>query len=104
MQLIQPIFILYGGILLLGAYMGWKAGSRVSLIMGVSSGLLVFCAIYLSTVNAAIGYSSLVIISGLLSVVFIIRFIKTHKMMPSGMLMGLNIAAFALSLYQLLAI
>jgi uncharacterized membrane protein (UPF0136 family) len=104
MTLTQLVFTIYGGILLLGAYMGWKAGSKISLIMGAGSGLFVFFAVYLTVTRHDLGYTVLAVISGLLSVVFLMRFIKTRKMMPSGMLLGINIAAFILSLYCLQAI
>jgi len=99
---IQLIVVLYACILLSGAYFGWKTGSKISLIMGTVSGLLAFFAVYLIANSASFGYIFLSILSGLLIVVFLIRFVKTHKFMPAGMLLGVNSLVFALAICQLL--
>ena len=84
----------YGIFLLTGAYFGFKAGSRVSLIMGLTTGLLTFLGLYLTFVNAKNAYLFLTALAGLLTCVFIMRFIKTQQFMPSGMLMLIS-ALFA---------
>lgn len=82
------IVILYGCLLLSGAYFGLKAGSRISMIMGIASGLIILFGAYLVTVDAFKGYCLVASVSSFLSVVFLIRLIKTHKFMPAGMLLG----------------
>jgi len=78
------IFIAYALFLFFGAFMGWKAGSKMSLIMGVASGILVLLGIYLAGVNLKSGLILLAAVGGILSVVFLIRLIKTHSFMPAG--------------------
>jgi len=82
------ILILYGCLLLSGAYFGLKVGSKISMIMGIISGLIVFFGTYLITVDAFRGYCLIASISSFLSVIFLIRLIKTRKFMPAGMLLG----------------
>lgn len=103
MSFVNIIFILYGLILLGGGFMGWKAGSKVSLIMGLISGLLVLFGVYYSGIRAVCGYGLMAITSGVLTVTFILRFLQTHKMMPSGMLLLVSLMVFILSLKVLLA-
>ena len=80
----------YGIFLIIGAYFGFKAGSRISLIMGLASGLLVFLGLYLSSINARNGFLFLTILGSFLSCLFIVRFLKTQHFMPSGMLMFIS--------------
>ena len=95
------ILILYGCLLLSGAYFGSKAGSKVSLIMGILSGSAVLYGAYLTTINAHNGYLLISSISSFLSVIFLIRLIKTKKMMPAGMLLGTSVIVLILTLCQL---
>ena len=81
------IIIGYGLFLAVGAYFGWKAGSSQSLIMGLVSAALVFVGFYLTTSNPKIGFMMLSAIGGILTVVFVMRLLATHKFMPSGMLL-----------------
>ena len=100
MCIAKIILTLYGLFLLLGAYMGWKKGSKISLIMGLVSGTLVLMGIYLTNTNPMLGYRFITIISGILSFVFLQRLIKTRKFMPSGMLLVMSIIAFIVAISQ----
>jgi len=73
---------IYIGLLLVGGVIGYlKAKSQVSLITSmVSAGLLALCALGLFV--PGVEYALL----GILVIVFSIRFAKTRKFMPSGML------------------
>lgn len=95
------ILIVYGCLLLSGAYFGLKAGSRISMIMGILSGLIVLYGAYLVTIDAFKGYCLIASISSFLSVIFLIRLIKTHKFMPAGMLLGVSGLVLVLTLNQL---
>ena len=95
------ILILYGCLLLSGAYFGLKAGSKISMIMGIISGLTVLFGAFLVTFDAFKGYSLIALVSSFLSVVFLIRLIKTHKFMPAGMLLGASGLVLLLTLFQL---
>ena len=96
------ILIIYGLLLLAGGFMGLKSGSKISLIAGTASGILVLLGVYLSTSNAKLGYGLLTTTGGLLVIVFLMRLLKTAKFMPSGMLLALSAAAAVLSLMKLI--
>jgi len=96
------IIIGFGLFLLSGAYFGLKAGSRISLIMGIVSGAMVLIGDVLYRYNPRAGLLFLLIVSGLLVVVFLQRLLQTHKMMPAGMLMIVSILFFSFILYKFL--
>jgi len=86
------IFIAYALFLFFGAFMGWKAGSKMSLIMGLASGILVLIGIYVMGVNLKGGLTMLAVIGGILAIVFLMRLIKTHSFMPAGALLIVSLA------------
>ena len=81
----------YGLLMIIGAFMGLKAGSKISLYMGLASGALVFLGLYLMYSSARTGLLFLSVIGGALSIVFLMRFLKTYKAMPSGMLLAISL-------------
>ena len=95
------VLILYGCLLLSGAYFGLKVCSKISMIMGIISGLIVLFGAYLVTVDTSKGYFLIASISSFLSIIFLIRLIKTHKFMPAGMLLGASGLILLLTLCQL---
>lgn len=88
----NTILWIYIGLLVVGGFIGYlKAKSQVSLITSLAfAGLLTLCALNLFV--PGVEYALL----GLLLVVFVIRFVKTKKFMPSGMLMALTIVTLVL--------
>lgn len=80
----------YGVLMLAGAFFGLKAGSKISLVMGLVSGALVFVGYYLMTTNLRQGFLFLSVLSGILAMVFVMRYLKTMKVMPSGMLLAVT--------------
>ena len=95
------ILLIYGLLLIGGAFLGLKAGSKISLIMGLVSGALVFLGLFLTGTNPRLGFLILTLVSGLLSATFLIRYLKTQKIMPSLALFILSIIALGVSLYSL---
>jgi uncharacterized membrane protein (UPF0136 family) len=95
------LLIIYSCILFSGAYFGSKAGSKVSVYMGIISGALVLLSVYLINMNPKCGYWSAASISGLLSVVFMIRLAKTHMFMPAGMLLVTSAVILIMSAIQI---
>ena len=93
------IFVIYGVLMLLGGVFGFvKADSKASLMMGITSGILIFAGVALwGQGHYAAGRAVLTFTSLLLSGVFGIRLFKTRKFMPSGMLLGLSLIASALA-------
>ena len=96
------IIAAYGFFLFLGAFFGWKAGSKVSLIMGIVSGILIFAGLGLMSANPKMGLLLLTIIGGGLSFVFVKRLIATAKFMPSGMLLIVSAIFFVYCLMRYL--
>lgn len=78
-----------------GAFFGFKAGSKISLIMGLVSGTMILAGDVLKNYNARSGELFLMAVAGLLIVSFVQRLLKTKKMMPSGMLLLISSLFFA---------
>ncbi|MEM9087771.1 MAG: TMEM14 family protein [Cyanobacteria bacterium P01_F01_bin.53] len=79
--------LIFGILAIVGGAIGYKqAGSQMSLMSGFISGLLLLIAAYLLFGGNALGPLISGIVSLLLIVVFIIRFAKTRKFMPAGLM------------------
>ena len=96
------VIIIYGLLLLSGAYFGIKVGSRVSLIMGLISGAIVFLGFSITKSNPALGFQILTAVSGLLCLVFAKRLCAKKKFMPAGMLLIASLVACVVSVLQIL--
>lgn len=83
----QIIFGIYGLFLLIGGFVGWKKGSKASLVAGTISGLLVLCGVWWMSFNVVKPRIFLFFVTALLSIVFLVRLVKTKKFMPAGMLL-----------------
>ena len=92
----------YGLFLLVGAFFGWKAGSKISLIMGTASAALVFLGLYMTGANARNGFLLLLVVSAVLCVSFTQRYLATHKIMPQGMLLAVTLAFLVFCLIRFL--
>ena len=95
------VLITYGFFLILGGFLGFKKGSKISLIMGLSSGILVLLGVWLLTVNPKAAWIFLTCLNLLLSVSFTSRLIKTRAFMPSGMLLLITLAVLIFCLSHL---
>lgn len=96
------IILAYALFMFAGAYFGGKAGSQVSVVAGIASGLCVLAGLWLTKFNAQYGYGFLTVIAGLLTVSFFMRYLKTHQIMPSGMLLAVTVLFFIFCLKSLL--
>ena len=93
MSLAKIVLSIYGLLMLGGGVMGYvKAGSKPSLIMGIISGILIFIGVYLLGSNVKTGSMLVTTVSGVLTIVFLLRLLKTHAFMPAGMLLLLSAA------------
>ncbi len=82
----QIVLVIYAVLLIVGGLIGYrKAGSRPSLIAGSISGLVALVAAGLMISDARAIWLGIALAVAML-VVFSIRFSKTRKFMPSGML------------------
>ncbi|AFY52680.1 small integral membrane protein [Rivularia sp. PCC 7116] len=94
---------LYGILSIIGGIIGYKtAGSKVSLISGTISGLLLLIAAYLQLQGQVWGSTLAVIITSILVIVFAVRLTKTRKFMPAGLMVILGLVALFSMLSQLL--
>lgn len=85
--------LLYGLLSMGGGFMGYRqAGSKVSLISGSISGLLLLLSAGLMFQGSLVGLRLAQILVGLLIVVFLSRLIKTRKFMPAGLMIATGIA------------
>ena len=93
MTLIYGLFSIFGGIT------GYrKAGSKVSLISGVISGVLLLVGAFLLGDANPVGGLIAFIVSLVLVIVFAIRLAKTRKFMPAGLMVILGVINVALLL------
>ncbi len=102
MSTVKWIGLAYGIFLMAGALLGLKAGSKVSLVMGLISGVLVLASVYLMGIKPFLGSSLLAAVSGILTVIFIMRLIQTQKFMPSGMLLAVSAVVLIFTVNDLL--
>lgn len=108
MNILFPIatwsILIYGVVVLLGGVMGYiKAKSQVSLLSGVGSGIALVIAWFICTQNSMAGLALAALLGLILSIVFIMRFIRTRSFMPSGLMMLLSMAATVVFVLGLLS-
>ena len=90
------LILVYATIVFAGGLIGYlKAGSKPSLIAGAVSGALLAGTAWFSWNNEVRALCMAAVIAGLLSLVFLMRFLKTRSFMPSGMMLLLSLAATA---------
>lgn len=88
--ILPAVLVVYAVLLLVGGFIGYrKAGSRPSLIAGSISGLVALLAAGLMRADLRAVWLGIVLAAGMI-VVFSIRFARTRKFMPSGMLGALS--------------
>lgn len=81
----------YALLLIVGGYIGYvKAGSRPSLIAGTISGIIALVALGLTWLGG-FGFWIGLVLASALTVMFAIRFRKSGKFMPSGMLAAVSL-------------
>lgn len=91
--------MVYAILLFVGGFLGFKAGSKISLIMGLISSVIIAGGLYLiNQGNVKQGYEVVAVMAVVLCISFGSRFVKTKKMMPSGMLLILSLIAAAVAL------
>jgi uncharacterized membrane protein (UPF0136 family) len=88
---------LYALLLAAGGLIGYfKAGSRASLIAGMSSALAALLALCLWTRSSSLGIALGLILSIVLFVLFAYRYaVKTRKFMPNGLLAVVSLIVLA---------
>jgi uncharacterized membrane protein (UPF0136 family) len=94
MNLATVAAIAYGILASVGGILGYtKARSQTSLISGLVSGILLVIGGIAHQQNQAWGLTLAVIVTIALIVVFAIRFAKTRKFMPAGLMVIAGVLA-----------
>lgn len=92
----------YGILAIAGGIIGYiQATSKVSLISGSISGLLLILAAYFQLQGQSWGSILAVIVTAVLVVVFAVRLAKTRKFMPAGLMTILGMLALAVMVSQM---
>ena len=96
-QISKTTSYIYGVVLILGGILGFvKAGSTISLLTGLTSGLLVFLSCKIGTTKPKEGYLYVAAISLVLAIFFTIRFAATSHFMPNGLMLVLSTMTFVI--------
>lgn len=96
---------LYGILAIAGGIIGYtQARSRVSLLSGSISGLLLILAAYLQLQGQTWGSILAVLVTGVLVVVFAFRLAKTRKFMPAGLMTILGMLSLVVMVNQMVAL
>lgn len=86
--------IAYGLLAIIGGIMGYaQAQSKVSLGSGLVSGLLLLGGGLLYAFGNQVGLILAIVVSTLLVIVFIARYLKTRKIMPAALMIGAGVLA-----------
>ncbi len=89
--------LVYGLVVAIGGIIGYaKVRSQASLISGMGSGVALAIAWWVSLQNPTLGLALATILALALLIVFGIRFRKTGKFMPAGLLAILSLGATVL--------
>jgi uncharacterized membrane protein (UPF0136 family) len=92
----------YGILAIIGGILGYrKANSKVSLISGSISGLLLIIAAFIHLQGQTWGLILAAVVTAILVVFFALRLAKTRKFMPAGLMTILGAVALATMLSQL---
>ena len=102
MNLGQIVLVVFGLLMLIGGFFGNRAGSKVSLYAGSGSAALLFVAVVVTVFDMRFGLGMGIVTAALLGVVFAVRFLKTRKVMPAGMMLIASIMALVLLAFSLL--
>jgi uncharacterized membrane protein (UPF0136 family) len=96
--------LVYGILALIGGIMGYvQANSKVSLISGTLSGLLLIFAAFMQLNGQFWGLLLAALVTAALVVFFCLRLTKTRKFMPSGLMATLGMVALVLMVNQIVA-
>ncbi|MEH1861169.1 MAG: TMEM14 family protein [Nostoc sp.] len=95
----------YGILAIVGGVIGYiQATSRVSLLSGSISGLLLILAAYFQLQGQTWGAILAVLVTTALVVFFAFRLVKTRKFMPAGLMTILGMLALAVMVNQFVAL
>ncbi|HET9418184.1 MAG TPA: TMEM14 family protein [Chthoniobacterales bacterium] len=92
-------FLIFGVLTIIGGIIGYvKAGSLPSIIAGAVTGVLLLVAGALLPEHRAIGLATGFIVSLLLALQFVPKFIRTGRVMPAGMMSILSVVGLVVAI------
>ena len=92
MEVTKIYFVLFGVLTIAGGIVGYvKAGSVASIIAGSITGVLLLVAAFLLAEHRGVGVATALVISLLLAVQFVPKFLQTGRAMPAGMMSILSV-------------
>ncbi|MEA5554077.1 TMEM14 family protein [Anabaena cylindrica UHCC 0172] len=92
----------YGVLALVGGIIGYvQVQSKVSLLSGSISGLLLILAAYCQLQGQTWGLTLAALVTGILVLLFAFRFAKTRKFMPAGLMIIFGMLALAVMVNQI---
>jgi uncharacterized membrane protein (UPF0136 family) len=92
----------YGILALVGGIIGYiQVKSKISLLSGSISGLLLIFAAYCQLQGQTWGLTLAAVVTGILVVFFAFRLTKTRKFMPAGLMIIFGMLALAVILNQI---
>ena len=95
--------IAYGTLTIAGGVMGYvQARSKISLISGSISGILLVVSGLMLLQGQSWGLTLATVVTAVLILAFVIRLVKTRKFMPAGLMMLLGVPTLAVMLNQLI--
>ena len=93
-QIAVWIILVYGCLVALGGILGYlKAKSNMSLISGLVSGVALLATWFFARTTPTTGLGLATLIAGILLIIFIVRFVRTRKFMPAGLMMILSLVS-----------
>lgn len=99
------VAIVYGVLAIVGGVMGYmQAQSKVSLIAGCGCGILLVGSAILQLQGQSWGLAAATGITGVLIVAFIMRWLKTRKFMPAGLMLLLGVPSLGVMVSQLVGL
>jgi uncharacterized membrane protein (UPF0136 family) len=105
MSLTTIAAIVYGLLAIVGGILGYaQAKSKISLMAGCGCGLLLLISAVAQLQNQAWGVPLAILTTVVLLVAFVMRWLKTRRFMPAGLMLLLGIPALAIMIQQTLAI
>jgi uncharacterized membrane protein (UPF0136 family) len=92
MEAAKIYFIVFGLLTIVGGIIGYvKAGSVASIIAGAITGVLLLVAAFVLPDHRVAGLATAFIVSLLLAAQFVPKFLRTGRVMPSGLMSVLSI-------------
>jgi uncharacterized membrane protein (UPF0136 family) len=94
----------YGALAIVGGILGYiQARSKISLLAGCGCGVLLLLSALAQMQGQAFGLIAAVGITALLWVAFLMRWLKTRKFMPAGLMLILGVPTLGVMMSQLFA-